>query len=151
MFTARYALSPYITQIHFILKGLNVDRHNYALVKSFVYLESCTKTHNNKLSKILPNAHCSLTAVMKRQMVHKLVIIRLHKTLICMVLVYGCETWRLSTKKKGRPSELFQKEKASIGTGERKNEMWRIRYNEELHTQYKDTDRVSCIKLQRLQ
>jgi len=55
VFTVRYALSSYTTQIHFVLTGLNVGRHNYALVESFVYLESRTKTDNNKLSKILPN------------------------------------------------------------------------------------------------
>jgi hypothetical protein len=93
VFTARYALSPYITQICLVHKGLNVGRHNYDLVNSFVYLGSCNKNDNNKLSKILPNnAHYSFTAVMKSQMVHKFVIIRLHKTLICTVLVYGCET-----------------------------------------------------------
>jgi len=93
VFSVRYALSLYITQIRFVLKGLNVDRYNYELVNSFVYLGSCTKNDNNQLSKILlNNAHRSLTAIMKSQMVQKFVIIRLHKTLICTVLVYGCET-----------------------------------------------------------
>jgi hypothetical protein len=35
---------------------------------------------------------------MKSRMVCKFVKIRLYKTLIHMVLMYGCETWKLSKK-----------------------------------------------------
>jgi hypothetical protein len=122
VFTARYAMSLYITQICFILRGLNVDKHNYELVNSFAYLGSCTKNDNNKLSKILPNkAHCSLTTIMKSHMVHKFVIIRLHKTLICTVLVYKEDLLNSCTRKKQALEMVTE------------NEMWRIRFNEELH------------------
>jgi hypothetical protein len=67
---------------------------------------------NNKLPEIqrrlilANNAYCSLITVMKIQLVHKYIKIRLYKTLIDMVLKYSCDT--LERKKKNRKlSKLF--------------------------------------------
>jgi len=57
VFTARYALSPYITQIHFVLKGLNVGRQNYELVNSFVYLRSKITISSQKSYLIMHTIH----------------------------------------------------------------------------------------------
>jgi len=74
----------------------------------------------------------------------------LYKPLIRPVLAYGSETWALS-----------KCDKASLGVFERKiltaifgptNDKWewRLRYNNELYTLYKETDIVAYIKINRL-
>ena len=76
--------------------------------------------------------------------------IKLYRTLIRPVLAYGSETWVLS-----------KSDKASLGVFERKilraifgptndNGEWRIKYNDELYTLYKNIDIVTYIKINRL-
>jgi len=75
--------------------------------------------------------YCSLTTVMKIQLVHTFIKIRLYKTLIDMVLKYSCDTCRVS-KKKQKTFQTLSKGKSSrqIFGSLRENGMWRIRYNE---------------------
>jgi len=79
---------------------------------------------------------------------HRYITIKkLYKTLIRPVLAYGSETWVIS-----------KSDKASLGVFERKilraifgptndNGEWRIRYNNELYTLYKENDIVTYIKI----
>jgi len=73
-----------------------------------------------------------------------------YKTLIRPVLAYGSETWVLS-----------KSDEAVLGVFERKilraifgltndNGEWRIKYNNELYTLYKESDIVTYIKINRL-
>ena len=79
-----------------------------------------------------------------------MLVVKLYKTLIRPVLAYGSETWVLS-----------KTDEASLGVFERKilraifgptndNGEWRIRYNNELFTLYKENDTVTYIKINRL-
>jgi cytochrome c oxidase assembly protein Cox11 len=107
---------------------------------------------NNKLLEIqrrlilANNAYYSLLAVTKSRMVCKFVKIRLYKTLICMVLMYGCKTLKLSKKTEdvlnSFERDILRRICGLVG----ENGSWRIRYNEELYREYKDFDLVSCIK-----
>ena len=76
--------------------------------------------------------------------------IKLYKTLIRLVLAYGSETWALS-----------KSDEATLGVFERKilralfgptndNREWRIKYNNELYTLYKESYIVTYIKINRL-
>jgi len=111
---------------------LNIVGHNIELVNSCVYLGSRIKDDNNKLPEIqrrlilANNKYYSLITVMKIQLVHKFVKIRLYKTLIDMVLKYGCDTWKVSKKTESFPKSF----KRQISGSVRENGMWRIRYNE---------------------
>jgi len=93
---------------------LNIVGHNIELVNSYVYLGSRIMDDNNKLPEVqrrlilANNVYYSLITVMKIQLVHKFVKIRLYKTLIDMVLKYGCDTWKVS-KKPEKFSKIFQK------------------------------------------
>jgi len=113
-------------------QSLNIFSHNIELVNSCIYLGSHIMDDNNKLPKIqrrlilANNAYYMLITVMKILLVHKFVKIRLYKTLIDMVLKYGCDTWKVSKKR-----ENFQNSfKRQISGSVRENVMWIIRYNE---------------------
>jgi hypothetical protein len=84
----------------------------------------------------------------------KFITIRLYKTLIHTFLMFGCETWKLSKKKKRTEDLLNSFERKilrRIFGPVRENRMWRIIHNEELYREYKDLDIVSCLKFKRLQ
>ena len=61
--------------------------------------------------------------------------IKLYKTLIRPVLAYGSETWVLS-----------KSDEATLGPTN-DNREWRIKYNNELYTLYKESDIVTYIKI----
>lgn len=81
---------------------------------------------------------------MKSRIVCKFVKKILYKTLIHTVLMYGCETWKLSKKKTEDLLNSFKRKNLRWIFGPvRKNGMWG---SEELHREYKDVDRVPCIQ-----
>ena len=76
--------------------------------------------------------------------------IELYKTLIRPVLIYGSETWVL-TKSDEAILGVFQRKilRAIFRPTNDKGKL-RIKYNNELHTLYKESDRVTYIKINRL-
>jgi hypothetical protein len=83
---------------------LVIGDHSIEVVDNFVYLGSCITDDNNEYKEIqrrlmLANtAYFSLVAVMISKDIHRKTKIKLYKTLIRSVLMYGCETWVLSQK-----------------------------------------------------
>jgi hypothetical protein len=66
-----------------------------------------------------------------------------------MVLLYGCETWKLFKK---NLLNSFERKIFRIIFGlVRENGRWRIRYDKELYREYKDLDLVSRTKFKTLQ
>jgi hypothetical protein len=76
--------------------------------------------------------------------------VKLYKTLIRPVLVYGAETWVLSKSDKNI-LKVFERKilRATFGPTNEKLE-WRIKYNYELYTLYKESNTLTYIKINRL-
>jgi len=72
------------------------------------------------------------------------------KALICAALVYGCETCKLSKKQKIFWNLSKGKILRRIFGPVRENEMWSMGYIEGRYREYKDLDRVSYVKFERL-
>jgi hypothetical protein len=83
--------------------------------------------------------------------IHKKTKVMLYKTLICIVLIYGNETWTLSKKSENAPSIFERKILRRIYDTVQDKGQWRIRYNKELYELYGEPNIVTCIKLKRLQ
>jgi hypothetical protein len=66
------------------------------------------------------------------------------------VLAYGCETWVLSKSDEARLGVFESKVLRTIFGPMNDNGEWRIKYNDELYTQYKDSDIITYIKINRL-
>jgi hypothetical protein len=79
----------------------------------------------------------------------KNVTIRIYKTIILPVVLYGCETWSLSLRVKQR-LRVFKNRVLRRIIGVKRDEMmrdWRKLHNEELHTLYCSPNIIRIIKL----
>ena len=74
----------------------------------------------------------------------------LYKTLIRPVLAFGSETWVLSKCDKAVLGVFERKILRAIFGPTNDNGEWRIKYNNELYTLYKESDIVTYTKINRL-
>ena len=66
------------------------------------------------------------------------------------VLAYGSETWVLSKSNEARIGVFERKVLRAIFGPTNDNGEWRIKYNDELYTLYKDSDIITYIKISSL-
>jgi hypothetical protein len=76
--------------------------------------------------------------------------VKLYKTLIRPVLAYGSETWVLSKSDEAILGVFERNILRAIFGPTNDNGEWRIKYNNELYTLYKESDIVTYIKTNRL-
>ena len=77
--------------------------------------------------------------------------IKIYKTIILPVVIYGCETWSLILKEECR-LRVFQNRilRRIFGPKRNENGEWRRLHNEELHSLYRSHTIVRVIKSRRL-
>ena len=77
--------------------------------------------------------------------------IKIYKTIILPVVLYGCETWSLTLREECR-LRVFENRilRRIFGPKRDENGEWRRLYNEELHSLYRSPNIVRVIKPRRL-
>jgi hypothetical protein len=78
--------------------------------------------------------------------------IRIYKTIILPVVLYGCETWYLTLREKHRLG-VFENRVLSRRFGPKRDEVtgeWRKLHNEELHDLYSSPKIIRIMKLRRM-
>ena len=145
------------SNVHSVPNTIVLNDVTYEDVSSFNYLGSIITNNNNILAeikgKITAGNRClrALDRLMRARYISRKVKIRIYKTIIKPVVVYGSEAWTLS-----------ERVIAMLNTWERKilrkiygpifdQGTWRIRTNAELYLLYNDNDIVTDIKLRRLE
>ena len=145
------------SNVHSVPNTIVLNDVTYEDVSSFNYLGSIITNNNNILAeikgKITAGNRClrALDRLMKARYISRKVKIRIYKTIIKPVVVYGSEAWTLS-----------ERVIAMLNTWERKilrkiygpicdQGTWRIRTNAELYLLYNDNGIVTDIKLTRLE
>ena len=129
---------------------------NFEVVDKFVYLGSAVNKNNETSFEIkrrivaANRCYFGLNKQFKNKALSRRTKVTLYKTLILPVLLYGAETWVLTTA-----------DEALLGVFERKilrriygpicvNNEYRRRMNQELYELYSDMDIVRRIRIQRL-
>jgi hypothetical protein len=78
--------------------------------------------------------------------------IRIYRTIILPVVLYGCETWSLTLRKEHRLKVLQNRELRRI-FGPKRDEVtgdWRKLHNEKLHNLYSSPNIIRMIKSRRM-
>jgi hypothetical protein len=78
--------------------------------------------------------------------------IRIYKTIILPVVLYGCETWFLTLREKHRLGVFANRVLCRI-FGPKRDEVtgeWRILHNEELHDLYSSPSIIRIMKAERM-
>jgi hypothetical protein len=82
----------------------------------------------------------------------KSVKIRIYKTIILPVVLYGCETWSLKLREEHR-QRVFENRMLRRIFGPRRDEVtgdWRKLHNEEIHKLYSSPNIIRMIKSRRM-
>jgi hypothetical protein len=82
----------------------------------------------------------------------KNVKIKIYKTIVLPVVLYGCETWSLTLREEYRLRVLERRDLRRIFRSKR-NEVtggWRKLHNEELHNMYSSPNIIRMVKLKRV-
>lgn len=135
---------------------ISIMNFKFERVKSFCYLGSLVSDSNdmkNEITKRIQNANRCYYGLLKyfksRLLTHNTKI-RLYKTLVKPVLMYGSETWVL-TKTDILKLHIFERKILRKIYGPiNDNGTWRLRYNAELYQLYKSPDIVASIRISRL-
>ena len=88
---------------------------------------------------------------MSSRLLSKNLKIKVYKTIILIVVLYGCETWSLTLREECR-LRVFENRilRRIFGPKRDENEEWRRLHNEELHSLYRSPNIVRVIKSRRL-
>jgi hypothetical protein len=78
-------------------------------------------------------------------------MIKIYKTEILLVVLYGCETWSLTFRKEHRPRVSEKRVSRKIfGPKREEDRLWRKLHNNELHSLYSSSNSVKVIKSRRM-
>ena len=98
------------------------------------------------------NVHHSEQNLLSSRLLSKNLKIKIYRTIILPVVLYGCETWSL-TLREGRKLRVFENRVLRRIFGPRKDEItgeWRRLHNEELNDLYSLPNTVRVIKSRRM-
>jgi hypothetical protein len=94
----------------------------------------------------------SVQNILSSRLLSKNIKIRIYKTIILPVVLYGCETWSLTLREEHR-LRVFENKVLRRIFGPKRDEVtgdWRKLHNEELHNLYSSPNIIRMIKSRRM-
>ena len=132
------------------IHSVRIDNSAFERVEEFKYLGT-TLTNQNSIaeeikSRFRSGSSCyhSVQNLLSSRLLSKNLKIKIHRTIIFPVVLYGCETWLLSLREE-RKLRVFENMVWRRIFGPRRDEVtgeWRRLHNEELLTQYCAGDKI---------
>lgn len=136
--------------------NIKIGGVDFESVQDFTYLGSSVNTSNDvtleiKRRTMLANRTLfGLSKILRSKFVRRNTKLKIYKTLIIPVLMYGAESWTLSVAHKNLLQVFERKVLRMIFGPVCDRDGWRIRYNHELYELYRDKDIVERINKQQL-
>jgi hypothetical protein len=137
---------------------VKIDNSSIERVEEFKYLGTTLTDQNSIQEEIksilnLGNAcYHSVQNLLSSRLLSKNVKIKINRTIILPVVLYGCETWSL-TLWEGRRLRVFENRVLRKVFGPKRDEVtgeWRKLHNEELNDMYSLTNIVRVVKSRRM-
>lgn len=135
---------------------LQIESHSFQKVNSFQYLGVLLSDNNNEELEVinrLNSANRSLHAcnrLLSSKLLSHNTKLRIYKTIIRPVLLYGSETWAMSKKIEKKIITFENKVLRKIYGPTLEDGIWRMRHNIEIRERYKDPDIIAEVKSRRL-
>jgi len=137
---------------------MKVDNSSIEKVEEFGYLGT-TLTNQNSIQEEIKNrlklgndCYYSVQNLLSFSLLSKNLRIKLYRTIILPVVLYGCETWSLTLREERR-LRLFENRVLRRVFGPKKDEVtgeWRKLHNEELRDRYSLPNTVRVVKSRRM-
>jgi hypothetical protein len=130
-------------------KQFQIEKFSFETVQSFTYLDCLLDVNSDNSieirKRILLANKCfyGLKRQSRSQFLSTKNRVKLYKTLIRPVLAYGAETWVLAKSDENNLKVFERKILRAIFGPANENGEWRIKYNNELYTLYKESDIVT--------
>ncbi|KAJ4435468.1 hypothetical protein ANN_18084, partial [Periplaneta americana] len=127
-------------------------------VEKFKYLGATVTNINDTREEIKHRinmekaCYYSVEQLLSSSLLSKILKVRIYKTVILPVVLYGCETWTLTLREEHR-LRMFENKVLKKIFGAKRDEVtgeWRKLYNTELHALYSSPDIIRNIKSRRL-
>ena len=138
--------------------SVRIDNFTFERVEGFKYLGT-TLTNQNSIaeeikSRLMSGNACyhSVQNLLSSRLLSKNVKIKIYRTIILPVVLYGCETWSLTLREE-RKLRVFENMVLRRIFGPRRDEVtveWRRLHNEELNDLYSSSNNVRVIKSRRM-
>jgi len=134
---------------------LKTDNSSFEMAEEFKCLGT-TLTHQNSFlreikSRLKSENTCSHSVqnLLSSSLLSKKLMIKVYRTIILPVVLYGCETWSLTLRKEERTLRVFQNRALRRIFGPKRDEEtreWRKLHNEELNDLYSSLNIFCVIK-----
>ena len=137
---------------------MRINNSTFERVEEFKYLGTTLKHQNSILEEIksrlrLGNACCHLVQnLLSSRLLSTNLKIKIYRTLILPVVLYGCETWKLTLREE-RKLRVFENMVLRRIFGPRRDEVtgeWTKLHNEELNDLYSSPNIVQVIKSRKM-
>jgi len=136
---------------------MKIDNRSFEMVEQFKYLGT-TLTNRNSIQDEIKNrlksgnaCYYSVQNLLSSNLLSKYLKIKIYRTIILPVVLYGCENWSFALRKERRLREFENRVLRIFGSG--RDEVtweWRKLHNEELNDLSCSTNIVWVIKSRRM-
>jgi hypothetical protein len=137
---------------------IKIENRSFENVVNFKYLETTlmdqSYVHEEIKSRLNSGNACyhSFQGLLSSRLLSRNLKVKIHKTIILLVILYGCETWSLTLREE-HILRVFENRVLRTVFGPKRDEVkgeWRKLHRGELHNLYSSSDIIRQIKSRRM-